>query len=256
MQNALPVFCYELNLCDDLALDENILGKSCDLNTGAGGEGLGKILSVDAVNGAEIVHVLDENGGFHDLGHIAAGCLEQLGKVFEYLICLRLNTDCDLAGLGNDAYLTGGVDHVADYLRLGIRTDRCGSFCCRYGFHYFILHLINCYGISAFLEGAYNGFTVVNATDLAGNLDVCFVGAEGRVEPIVRNGNDICTGVCNVVEKVAETAGLVKQRNAESQAAVTGNKTLLDNALDKADVNIAAGKQAHHALALNIDLAL
>ena len=132
-------FCYALHLCDDLALDENILGKSCDLNTGAGGVRLGKILSVDAVDGAEIVHILDENGGLDDLGHVAACCLEKLGEVFEHLMSLSLNSDCDLAGLGDDAYLTGGVDHVTNYLSLRIRADGCGSFGCRNGFHFIIL---------------------------------------------------------------------------------------------------------------------
>lgn len=140
MQNALPVFYYALYLCDDLALDENILGKSCNLNTGAGGIRLGEILSVDAVDGAEIVHILDENGGLDDLGHVAACGLEKLGEVFEHLMSLSLNADCDLAGLGDDAYLTGGVDHVSDYLSLRIRADGCGRFVGRNGFHFIILH--------------------------------------------------------------------------------------------------------------------
>ena len=70
------------------------------------------------------------------------------------------------------------------------------------------------------------------------------------------NGDNICAQTGNMIEQMAETAGLIKKSYAESQAAVTGNKTLLDDALNEADIDIAAGEQAHNTLTLDIDLAL
>ena len=71
-------------------------------------------------------------------------------------MCLSLNTDGNFAGLGDNADLTGSVDHVADYLSLRIRTYSSGSFSCRNGFHFIILHLINVYCVSELLKRTDN----------------------------------------------------------------------------------------------------
>ena len=40
---------------------------------GTSREGLGEILGVDGVDGGEIIHILDENGGFDHFGDVRAG---------------------------------------------------------------------------------------------------------------------------------------------------------------------------------------
>ena len=102
-------------------------------------------------------------------------------------------------------------------------------------------------------DGSVN---VMNAADLTGYRDIRLVGAECCAQSVMRNGNNVCALIGNVVEKLAEAAGLVEQLHGKSQAAVTGDKTLLDDALNEADIDIAAGEQAHDTLALDIDLAL
>ena len=94
------------DFCDNFALKENVLGKTSNLNAGAGGVGLGEILSIDTVDGSKIVHVLDENGGLNDLGHVRACGFEQCGEVFENLMCLSLKAFDYCACFGNKAALT------------------------------------------------------------------------------------------------------------------------------------------------------
>ena len=60
----------------------------------------------------------------------------------------------------------------------------------------------------------------------------------------------------DVVEQLAEAAGPVEQRDREAQPAVAGHEALLDDALDEAHVDVAAGEQAHDVFALHVDLAL
>ena len=70
------------------------------------------------------------------------------------------------------------------------------------------------------------------------------------------HGEDVRAERGNVVEQLAETARPVEQRDREAQPAVAGHEALLDDALDEAHVDVAAGEQAHDVFALHIDLAL
>ena len=85
-------FLCLVHFSDYFALQQSVLGKSCNFNAGASGEGLGEVLAVDTVNGGEIVEILDENGGLEDLVHAGAGILQQSGQVLENLMCLSFYT--------------------------------------------------------------------------------------------------------------------------------------------------------------------
>lgn len=69
-----PVVVFS-QLGNDLALDENILGQTGDLDAASCRIWFGEILRIYAVYETEIVHILDEYGGFYDLRHVAAGAL-------------------------------------------------------------------------------------------------------------------------------------------------------------------------------------
>ncbi len=110
---------------DALDLDEGILGKGGDLDGGAGrrydafgGEETG----VEDVHGGEVGHVLEEDGGFDDVGDVQVSSGEDGSEVFK-----------DAGGLGGDSArdelaagrikcdLAGGVEDStrADGLRVG-----------------------------------------------------------------------------------------------------------------------------------------
>lgn len=94
------------------------------------------------------------------------------------------------------------------------------------------------------------------AADLAGYVHVCLIWIEPGTEPVVLNSKYICALRRNIVQKLYQTAGLIKQCNGKSQTAVSHNKTLRNDTLYEADVNIAAGEQACDLFAPDVDLAL
>ena len=114
-------FVANLKLCYDLALNEPVFRQTGDLDAGAGGEWLCEILCVHGVDCAEIIHVLDENGGLHYLLHIGACGLEHCGDIFKCLMSLSLNAFEKSAGCGINAKLSRCVDHASDYLSLRVR---------------------------------------------------------------------------------------------------------------------------------------
>lgn len=94
------------------------------------------------------------------------------------------------------------------------------------------------------------------AADLAGNVNIRLVRVKRRAESVMLDGENVCTLFGDVVEQLDEVAGLIKKRRGEAQISVARGKPLLDDALDKSDVDVAAGEQAHDLFALDIDLAL
>ena len=93
------------------------------------------------------------------------------------------------------------------------------------------------------------------AADLAGDVNVRFVGVEHGVELIVFNGEDICTLAGYYIEKSHETARAVNKSNDELHSPVSCHETALDDGLDKADVDITAGHYADNALIFDVNLA-
>ena len=85
---------------------------------------------------------------------------------------------------------------------------------------------------------------------------VDLVGVEPGGEPVVLHGENVRAEGSDVVEQLAEAAGPVEQRDREAQPAVAGHEALLDDALDEAHGDVAAGEQAHDVFALHVDLAL
>ena len=111
----------------------------------SGREGLGEILGVDGVDGGEIIHILDENGGFDHFGDVRAGGGQQGGDVLKDLVCLGLQPLGQGAGLRDDGDLAGAEHQIAHNLGLGIRADGGGGFVGRYGFHTKNSFIINNY---------------------------------------------------------------------------------------------------------------
>ena len=108
-------------LCEELVGDEShqinlnqhVLGQARDFDGGAGrGRGArgGKMLGVDGVHGGEVVEVLEEDGGFDDLGEAAAGGFENGFEVGEDLRGLlsdaRVQIRDAIGGLPVDARIT------------------------------------------------------------------------------------------------------------------------------------------------------
>ena len=102
----------------------------------------------------------------------------------------------------------------------------------------------------------YQSFAVLFAADLTGNVNVRLARIKRRAEPVMLNGENVCALLGDVVEQLNEVTGLIKKRCGEAQVSVACGKTLLNNALDKTDVDVAAGEQAHDLFTLDIDLSL
>ncbi len=102
---------------DALDFYEGVFGEAGDLDGGAGGRGDafgGEVFGVEGVHGGEVGHVLEEDGGFDDVGEVQAGGGEDGLEVLE-----------DAGGLGFDA----AGDEARRWLGRGLPGRRCRGRC-------------------------------------------------------------------------------------------------------------------------------
>lgn len=82
---------------------------------------------VDGVDGGEVGHVLDEQGGLHGAVDVGPRRAENGGQVAEDLFGLGLDPGGDGAAGRVHRDLTGDEDEIADALGLGIGADGGGG---------------------------------------------------------------------------------------------------------------------------------
>lgn len=104
-------------------------------------------------------------------------------------------------------------------------------------------------------SASHDGLAMLLAGDLAGHADGGLVRVQPLAELVVLHGEDIRAHGGENVQQLLQTARTVEQLDREFDAAVPRDEPLLDDALHKADVNIAAGHDAYDALALHVELA-
>src|SRR5581483_186337 len=98
-----------------------------DGDGGAGGIGLGDVGLVDLVDGGEVAHAGEEDGGLDDVREREARGTEDCLQVLERLAGLRGDVAGDqLAGGGIERDLAGDEDEVAAFDRRGIGADGLG----------------------------------------------------------------------------------------------------------------------------------
>ncbi len=85
------------------------------------------LLFVDLVHGPEVAEVLQVDRGLDHVLEGAAAGLEHRFEVLEDLADLGVEAGHQLAGLGVEADLAGGVEPAVDRDRLGVGADRGGG---------------------------------------------------------------------------------------------------------------------------------
>ena len=86
------------------------------------------------------------------------------------------------------------------------------------------------------------------SADLARDVHRRLIRVEAETQLIMLDREDVRALRRDYVQHPRKAAGSVKQGDGEFYAPVARDKALLDNALDEADVDIAAGEHAHHVL--------
>src|SRR5450759_4257183 len=114
---------------DRLDLHAHVLGQARHLHRGARREGLAEVLRVHLVDGAEVVHVLQEDGGLHHVLQAEAGGGQYQGEVVESLVCLILGCVAHDLALGVQGELARHEDEVAGAYARRIRSHRWGRVC-------------------------------------------------------------------------------------------------------------------------------
>ena len=93
------------------------------------------------------------------------------------------------------------------------------------------------------------------AADLAGDVDQDLAGREAGAEPVVVYGHDVRAAVRDDLQKAHETAGGVRERGGELYPPVPRDEAELDDAVDEADVYVAAGEEADGLFLGGLELA-
>ena len=86
------------------------------------------------------------------------------------------------------------------------------------------------------------GFAAYFTHDVNGGLVRCDV----RFEPVVFNGQDVCTGFCNDAQHFYQASGSVQQSYGKLHSSVSGEQALFNDVLYKADVNVSAREQTYN----------
>ena len=98
-------------------------------------------------------------------------------------------------------------------------------------------------GVAMFLQGCSECFTVGFAAYFTHNVNGGLVRCDVRFEPVVFNGQDVCTGFCNDAQHFYQASGSVQQSYGKLHSSVSGEQALFNDVLYKADVNVSAREQ-------------
>jgi len=116
---------------DGFDLQGHVLGKAGYLHAGTGGLYIAvEPFGIDLVHGGEIVHILEEYGGFDHVLQVASAGLQNGLEVFDALLCLGLNAfGHETVFIGGN--LAGNEHKVAQLYACGIGAEsggRAGEF--------------------------------------------------------------------------------------------------------------------------------
>lgn len=236
-----------------LYFDESALGEAQSADAGACRLG-GEILAVNGVECCEVVDVMQEACGLDYLCQIGASFGKYCLEIFAYLLGLRFySAFSDVAGSRNYCDLTGGVNHVAYYLCLGVGSDCCWGIVGVNVFHSCSPFRLVDYFETGFCQSRSDLIEVVEVSGFHLDTQVAAVDV-GIADMLVVNADDIAAESGDDPGNAEQLTGLVHKLNVEQGSSAGLDKTAVNDTGQDCNVDVTAGNQADYLLALYGDL--